>query len=47
MLEALEVVNIVQIQDLRKWDKLSYEFMQLLSLLPTFNTIDDLQLYWK
>ena len=42
MQEALEVVLNVQILDLKKWEKPQYEFMQLLSLLPTFNTVEDL-----
>ena len=42
MQEALEVVLNVQMLDLKKWEQPQYEFMQLLSLLPTFNTIEDL-----
>jgi hypothetical protein len=45
--ESLEIVSKVQIQELRKWEKPAFEFMQMLSLLPQYNTLDDLKIYWN
>ena len=33
--------------DLEKWDKRCFDFIYLLSLLPAFNYIRDLNIYWK
>jgi len=47
MTAALQVTLDVQVDELKKWDKPCYEFMQLLSLLPAFNYMSDLKSYWK
>ena len=45
--QSLQITIRVQIEELFHWDRASYKFLQLLSLLPTFNSERDLNHYWQ
>ena len=46
MNEALMITTQVQVAELRNWELPCYKLMQLLSFLPAFNSVYDLQNLW-
>jgi hypothetical protein len=46
-IKAFEIILVVNIQNLEKWEKNSYQLLQLLTKLPQKLTLWELRGFWK